>query len=281
MQSKYADLDGVRLNYGESSPNGPKLVFLSGFPGAWEELGTVLELLATDHHVFAPSMRGMGSSQRADAYPIPSYIDDTGAFIRQVVGAPVLGVGHSAGAWFGLGAAVADGGLFSAFVSLDQPLDPQAHVTFHENRDAAMAAMVAAMRAATSADYLAQLLADVPASSGEPLGDLLDAQQLADHAAELVTYDPEIFGAWVDDGLESWIVIPELDAWPGVYRNPVLFIDGDPEAGAMVGPAAAEYNLARYPWGERIEMPGYDHSLRLNEEPERVIHHIRGFFATL
>jgi hypothetical protein len=26
----------------------------------------------------------------------------------------------------------------------------------------------------------------------------------------------------------SLIDVPELKAWPGVYRNPLLFLDGDP-----------------------------------------------------
>ncbi len=81
-----------------------------------------------------------------------------------------------------------------------------------------------------------------------------------------------------DDGLESWIVIPELVAWPGAYSHPLLFVDGDPEAGSMTSPAAVEYNLERYPWAERIEMAGYDHALRLRDHPGPVVGHIRRFF---
>ena len=41
MESKFIDVNSVRLNYGEGQPNGPTLVFLHGFPGAWTEHGLV------------------------------------------------------------------------------------------------------------------------------------------------------------------------------------------------------------------------------------------------
>ncbi len=268
MESKFADVD-----------NGPKLVYLHGFPGEWDYRRTLMyELLERHYHVFAPTLRGMGLSQRVDSYPMTGYLEDTGNFIRQVVGAPVLGVGHSAGAWFGLGAAVADGGLFSAFVSLDQALDPLATVRLLEKDEATWLALLEAARKASDVGELASLFAEVPASGGGTLGDALNGEKLAVEAAEWAALDPEIMGPWADDGLESWIMIPELEAWPGAYRNPLLFIDGDPEAGGLTSTEDAEYNLARYPWAERIEMTGHDHSLGLTDDPGPVLEHIRRFF---
>ncbi len=201
-------------------------MFLCGFPGTWDQLGLLYELLEPHFHLFAPTMRGMGLSQRVDSYPIPPYIDDAGKFIRA----------------------------------------------------ATMIAVTEAMRNASDVDGLASLLAEVPASGGGTLGDQLSDEELAAEADELSSYDPEIFGPWADHGLESWIVIPELDAWPGAYRGPVLFIDGDPEAGPMISPSAVDYNVGRYPTAERIEMTGYDHLLELQEDPEPVVSHIRSFF---
>jgi pimeloyl-ACP methyl ester carboxylesterase len=239
------------------------------------------DLLESHYHVFAPTLRGMGLSQRVDSYPMPPYIEDTGKFIRQVVGAPVLGVAHSAGAWFGLGAAVTDGDLFSAFVSLDQALDPLATVKFLEKDEATYLGMLGAARKASDVNELVSLLAEVPASSGDALGDVLSDEELAVEAAEWDALDPEIMGPWADDGLESWIMIPEFDAWPGAYGNPLLFIDADPEAGGLTSRGDVEYNLERYPWAERIEMTGHDHSLRLSDDPGPVVDHIRRFFGKI
>jgi pimeloyl-ACP methyl ester carboxylesterase len=57
MESKFIDINGVSLNYGEGQLNGPTLVFLHGFPGAWTEHGPVYELLEPYYHVIAPTPR--------------------------------------------------------------------------------------------------------------------------------------------------------------------------------------------------------------------------------
>lgn len=271
----------MRLDYGVGPPNGPVLVFLHGFPGAWPEYEPVYRLLLPHYHLIAPTMRGMGSSARAAPYRIADWIADAGRFIREIVGPGVVGVGHSAGSWFGLGAAVDDPDLFSAFVSLDQPLDPQVHVQYHQGRRAGVVAMAEAMRRASDVDDLRIRLAAVPASAGGTWGDLLSDEELAAQARDLWAHDPEIFASWVDDGLESFILVPELQRWPGSYRNPLLFIDGDPEAGSLVSAAGAEYNLERYPWAMRVEMAGRDHNLGLWDDPGPVVEEIRRFFGEL
>lgn len=279
MESKFVDLDGMRLHYGEGPANGPKLVLLTGFPATWEQWSAIHALLEPDHHLFSPTLRGMGRSGRAASYPIPAFIEDVRAFLHEVVGGTALGFGHSAGAWFGLAVAGRTPEVFSAFVSVDQPLDPRAHVRLHSGGMGTVAAMARAMRKAGSETELAALLAEVPASAGGTLGDHLDADALAAEAAELRELDPEIFAAWIDDRLEAWIRIPELEAWPGAYRNPLLFLDGDPKAGSMLDAAAVEYNRARYPWAERIELSGRNHSMGLTQDPAPVIEHARRFFA--
>ncbi len=281
MESKFIDVNGVRLNYGEGGPNGPALVFLHGFPGAWTEYGPVYELLEPHYHLFAPTHRGMGQSQWANSYSIPQWIDDISSFIHAVVETPVLGVGHSAGSWFGLAAATRDPGLFSAFVSLDQPLNPDGIITYQTNKIATVRAMAAAMREATDAGDLSRRLAQVPASTDGTFGDLYNEEELAEEAASLVATDPAVFDAWVNDDLTAWIGIPELKAWPGAFRNPVLFLDGDPDAGSLVSAEAAAYNREHYPWARRVEMKGIDHSLGLWNDPGLVVDEIRRFFDGL
>jgi pimeloyl-ACP methyl ester carboxylesterase len=194
---------------------------------------------------------------------------------------PVLGVGHSAGSWFGLAAAASDPSLFSAFVSLDQPLNPEVHLVFHAGRIGTVKAMAAAMRAAADVDDLSRRLARIPTSAGVTWGDLFSEAELAEEAAGLKPHDPAIFDAWVHEELDALIDIPELKAWPGGYRNPVLFLDGDPEAGSLVSAEGAAYNLERYPWAQRVEMNGRDHSLGLGVDPGPVVDEIRRFFDNL
>jgi len=281
MESKFIEINGVRLNYGEGPPNGPALVFLHGFPGAWTEHFPVYELLEGHYHLFAPTCRGMGQSQWASPYSISQCIEDVGSFIRAVMEPPVLGIGHSAGSWFGLAAAASHPGLFSAFVSLDQPLNPEVHLAYNTGRIGTIKAMAAALRAASDVVDLGRRLARIPASAGGTWGDFLSEAELAQEAALLKPHDPAIFDAWVHDSLEAFIDIPELKSWPGGYRNPVLFLDADPDAGSLVTAQAAAYNLKRYPWAQRVEMEGRDHSLGLDGEPGPVVDQIRRFFDNL
>jgi pimeloyl-ACP methyl ester carboxylesterase len=277
VEAKFATINGVRLSYAEGEPNGPELVFLAGFPESWEDCQAFLEDLERDFHVFSPSMRGMGRSAHAPRYRISDWVSDAAAFVRKVVGPPVLGVGHSAGAWFGLSAAGRDPGLFRAFVGLDQPLNPEVHIEFHETTRPTYAGFAAAMQSASATDDLARRLASVPSSRGGVLEDRVTEAELLELAAWLATADPHIFDAWVNDDLRGLLSVPELTDWPGRFSGSVLFVYGDPEAGSLVDRDARGYNLERYPWAEVAEISGADHQLGINGSPSRVADEIRGY----
>lgn len=170
MEAKSATVNGVRASYGEGARNGPDLVFFTGFPDGWEGYQPLLEDLERDFHVFSPSWRGLGHSGHTAPYQVADWVSDVGGFVRDVVGAPVLGVGHSAGAWWGLSAAGRDPGLFSAFVALDIALNPDVHIELHKTTLATYAGFAAAMQAAAGVEDLAQRLALVPSSSNATRG---------------------------------------------------------------------------------------------------------------
>lgn len=277
MESKFVEINGVRLNYGEGARNGPRLVFLPGFPRYWSEYRPVLDALEPQYHLFALSMRGQGRSERSPPYTISSYIDDTAVFLREVVGRSALGIGHSAGAWFGLAAANDDPDLFSAFISIDQPLDPADHVIAHGTDTSSVRRMLDAMRNAAGVEDLKAGLAALPAAGGGTWADEMSVRELDERAAHLAEVDPETFAPWAK-GIEEWLLVPELQRWPGRYRGPLLFLDGDPVAGSMLTEQAVRYNRARYPWAERVELTGHDHIMGLRDAPGRAVSEIRRFF---
>ena len=198
-------------------------------------------------------------------------------FIHEVAAPPVLGVGHSAGAWFGLAAAGEDPDLFTTFVSLDQPLDPQDHLAFHGSRNSALHELVQARRQARGVDELRTAMAEIATSQGATIGELLNEEELRQEAESWFALDPEIFALWVDHSLDAFIMVPELQRWPGAFRGPLLFLDGDPAAGSMVSDTAASYNMAHYPWAERIQLPGLDHGLGLVDDPAPIVTQISTF----
>jgi len=281
MESRFVTINGVSINYGASEPSGPPLVFLPGFPSSWQDYEPWLDGLAVDYTVLCPSLRGTGQSGHAAPYRIADWIADVGAFIRAVTDPPVLGAGHSAGSWFGLAAACSDPHLFRAFVSLDQPLNPEVHVEYHRPRVPIYGAYAKAMRAASGREELARLLADVPTTSGQTLGELESEEELLADAEYFLATDPEVFAAWENDTLTQWLLVPELQSWPGDYRGPLLFLDGDPDAGSLVSPEARAYNLERYPWADRVEIAAADHMLHLDDDPGSVVAEIRRYFSYL
>ncbi len=274
-------VNGVRLSHGESRDNGPTVVFLTGFPDTWEDYRPLLDALEPDHHVFTMTHRGLGQSEHAAPYRIADWVADTAAFVREVAGAPVLGIGHSAGAWFGLAAAVSEPDLFRAFVSLDQPLDPAVHVAFHRPRVPVYGAYARAMRAATGREDLARRLAQVPTTRGQTLGEIESEDELLADADFFLATDPAVFAAWEHDDLAGLLLVPELQSWPGAYAGPLLFVYGDPDAGSLVSREARRHNQERYPWAQQAEIAGADHSLGLYDDPTRVETEIRRFFGSL
>lgn len=281
MESGFVTVNGVRLSYGEGPANGPRLVFLTGFPGSWEDYRPLLAALEPDYHVFTMTYRGLGQSEHAAPYRIADWVSETAAFIRDVAGAPALGIGHSAGAWFGLAAAVSEPDLFRAFVSLDQPLDPAVHVEFHKSRIRFYGAYAKAMRAASGREDLARRLAEVPTASGQTLGELESEDELLADADFFLTTDPKVFAAWEHDSLAELLLVPELQSWPGTYTGPLLFVYGDPDAGSLVSREARRYNQERYPWADQVEIAGANHSLGLYDDPTRVVTEIRRFLGSL
>jgi len=280
MDSKFVEFDGVRLNYGEGRPNGRRLVFLPGFPRYWSEYRPLLDMLEPHYHLFALSMRGQGLSQRAPPYTIASYIADTVAFLRGVVGSGALGVGHSAGAWFGLAAANDFPDLFSAFVAIDQPFNPEDHIIAHGKDTSSVRQLLQALRGAGDANDLQKRLAALPTPAGRTWADEMDAEKLRQRARHLSQIDPETFAPWAD-GLENWIMVPELQRWPGRYQAPLLFLDGDPDAGSMLSADAVQYNRACYPWAQRVELKDHDHIMGLRSAPQPSVAQIRLFFDGL
>lgn len=281
MENKHATINGVRVSYGEGPSNGPRLVVAGGYPSAWTDYALFLEELESRYHVFAATMRGVSPSEHRPPYTIADWTTDLGAFVHHVAQGPVLGIGHSAGAWFGLASSAKDPDLLRAFVSIDQPLDPRAHIGFNRERIPLLAGIAYALRSVSTIEELAHRMADLPSSDGGRLGDQLSEEQLEHEAASWRSMDPELFRAWEDDQLEHLLLVPELLDLPGAYNGPVLFLYGDPQAGSLVTPEAREYNRARYRRARNVQVDGLDHGMRLSTEPAPVVHEIDRFFGAI
>lgn len=274
---KRVDLDGLAVSYGESGSEGPEVVFFHGYPSRWEDYRPFLEELAHDYHVFAPSMRGMGQSDRAGSYRVKDFMADMAAFVKAVMTPPVLMVGQGGGPWFAAAVAAREPGLFRALVSLDEAFSPEINIAGNEAWLPYRSGTARALRASHDYDSFVDAFRCVEIPGGGTV-DELPEERVHLNAAVNFTLDPAVLAHW--DSLETmatFLDVPELRALPGKYRGPVLFIHGDPSSPASCGPEETEINLEQYPWAEVLVLDGTDTFAAIHQSPSVLAAPIRRF----
>lgn len=111
------------LNYAVDSADGPPLVLLHGVTSRWQGWLPVAPSLATRWRRYIPDLRGHGRSGRVPGgYTISDQADDIITFMRGVVGAPVVVVGHSLGAIIATAVAASAPEQLAAVALEDPPL---------------------------------------------------------------------------------------------------------------------------------------------------------------
>jgi pimeloyl-ACP methyl ester carboxylesterase len=98
-------VDGFRLAY-ERAGSGPPVVLLHGWPGDRTDHDAVVPLLAADHDVVVPDLRGFGESDKHPEPPAEAY--SAAAQARSVVGLiDELGLERPLIAGYGIGSRIA------------------------------------------------------------------------------------------------------------------------------------------------------------------------------
>ncbi|MCO1657236.1 alpha/beta fold hydrolase [Pseudonocardia humida] len=130
------EVGGTAMNYAEGPDNGPPLLLVHGQLTDWRSWSRVLPGLAQRFHVFAVDCPGHGASDRLPGgYTAEALVAGTAGFVRQVIGEPVVVVGHSSGGLVAAGLAADAPDLVRAAVLEDPPLFssvlPRARHTFN------------------------------------------------------------------------------------------------------------------------------------------------------
>jgi len=96
-----AQVNGTRLHY-VTAGEGPPVMLLHGWPQTWYEWRHVIGLLASDHRVVAPDLRGFGYSAKPSAgYDAVTMAADLAALSDHLGLRDVTVIGHDWGAVFG------------------------------------------------------------------------------------------------------------------------------------------------------------------------------------
>jgi pimeloyl-ACP methyl ester carboxylesterase len=108
LTEKTFDAGRVTIHYAEGPASGLPLVLLHDLTASWQTYLSLLPLVSCRHHTYALDLRGHGRSSHANSvYEIEEYGDDVLRFLRAIVPAPAVLVGHSLGAEVALWVAAA------------------------------------------------------------------------------------------------------------------------------------------------------------------------------
>jgi non-heme chloroperoxidase len=90
---------GLRLHYAEQGPpSAHPLILLHGFTDSWFSYSRVLPALAARYHIYVPSQRGHGDSDRPPAgYAMADFAADVVAFMDAMSLPQAVVIGHSMG----------------------------------------------------------------------------------------------------------------------------------------------------------------------------------------
>jgi pimeloyl-ACP methyl ester carboxylesterase len=275
----------VELNYAEGPATGRPLVFLHGGSSRWQYGIALLEELAPQWHVYAPDMRGHGSSGRVPGgYRLLDYVADITAFLEQVVKAPAVIISQSMGGHVGIMLTAQHPSLVRALIVGDSP--PLSGTTVPAHAPGAHDELIQARELAASdrstLDLAAVLEREPVQGAGHPSKALVGSGRQLDWAsfrAELLKHaDPEVIATTLDpqrinEGYDAERLLPAIHC-------PVLLVQGDPDAGGLMPHEEVPRALALIPQGQHVFLKDIGHAW-LHDQPERGRKAIADFLAAL
>ena len=255
------DTGKVVLNYAEGPASGPPLVMLHGGSGRWQLYSGMLAELAKRCRVFAPDLRGHGKSGWVPwGYTIREYVEDIGAFLREVSGPAVL-MGHSLGGIIAVATTQAYPHLVRALIVGDAPLDAATWGQFLRNARGQLAAWRALSGGTHPVEEVERLLGDAP-EGNSTLREIFGAGSPIIHelAERLYLHDPDMLGMLIEDyenvasGYDIERVLPAIHC-------PVLLVQADPSMGGVLTDEEVQRALTLLSAPSHMRFSGMDHML--------------------
>jgi pimeloyl-ACP methyl ester carboxylesterase len=255
------DTGKVILNYAEGPAAGPPLVMLHGGAGRWQLYSEMLAELAERCHVYAPNLRGHGTSSWVPwGYTIRDYVEDIETFLREVSGPAVL-MGHSLGGIIAVATAKACPDLVRALIVGDAPLDAASWGQFLRNARGQLAAWRALSGGTHPVEEIERLLGDAPEGSSTLREIFGEGSPIIHELAErLYLHDPDMLGMLIEDydnvaaGYEMETVLPAI-------LCPVLLVQADPSAGGALTDEEVQRALHLLPDPTHMRFSEMDHML--------------------
>ena len=261
FQEATFDTGKVGLNYAESPAAGPPLVMLHGGSGRWQLYSDMLAKLAERCHVYAPDLRGHGKSGWVPwGYTIRDYVEDIGAFLREVSGPAVL-MGHSLGGIIAVATAKAFPDLVRALIVGDAPLDGATWGHLMLNQRGKSEAWRALAGGTHPVEEIERLLGDAPERNSTLREIWGESSPIIHELAErLYTHDPDMLGMLIED-YENVAAGYDMETMLPAIHCPVLLVQADPAAGGALTDEEVQRALPLLADPTHRRFSGMDHML--------------------
>ncbi len=280
------DVGEAVLNYAEVPAAAPRLVMLHGGSARWQTFAGVIPALAAAWHLYLPDFRGHGRSGWApDGYRLADFATDTCALLAARVTEPAILFGHSLGGGIALMAAARCPDTIAGVIVGDAPLDKVTwEAALHAQRTDLLAWRALSGGRVPLAG-ISEELKDAPAWAGDANAPRMRELLGEDHpmfsalAESLYAQDPEVLRTMLDDferfaaGYDMRILLPAI-------RCPVLLLQADPAAGAVMSDAEVQQALALLSQGAHVRLAGVGHAFH-NERPDLVVEAINNWYRSL
>lgn len=275
------DTGKVVLNYAEGSAAEPSLVFLHGGTGRWQLYSGMLGELAKCCHVYAPDLRGHGTSGWVPwGYTIRDYVEDIRAFLREISGPAVL-MGHSLGGMIAVAAAKACPDLVRAVIVGDAPLDAVTLGQVMRDQRGRIAAWRALSGGTHPVEEIERLLGDVPEGSttireiygeGSPI--------IRELAERLYLHDPDMLGMLIED-VENVAAGYDMETVLPAIHCPVLLVQADPSLGGELSDAEVQLALPLLADATHLRFSGIDHNSIIHDPNGLPMKAVKAFLSQL
>jgi pimeloyl-ACP methyl ester carboxylesterase len=281
LRERRFDTGVVEINFAEGGRSGPAMVVLHGGSASWRYNEQLINLLATDWHVYAPDFRGHGrSGHTPEHYLLSDYVSDTATFLSAVVREPAVVYGNSLGGEVAMMLASKHPELVWSVINGDGPLSNEDHPgelpdhrrmneLWHRLAGRPVEEILPALKG-MEVSWQGRLYKRADQALGT------ESPWFQFQAENLNQLDPDMLAAVLKgpdhslDGYEPERILPRI-------RCPVLLLQADPELGAALRDQDVQRGLALIPHASHVRLSGLGHEL----QAERVFEAITFFLSTL
>lgn len=247
----------ITINYAVHPGDGPPVVLFHGFMGRWQDFIPILPTLTEHWSVFAPDMRGHGGSGRPPdgVYRHEDIVDDSLAFLRDIVGEPAILLGHSAGVPAAVEACVRRPDLVRGVVIGDFPIDVPFLVDVVRSEQSVAYHRAVRELAGRQVDEILPLLLRLHPDVGTP-----EHRAIAE---SLHLLDPHAVDLHAEGRIGDLYGDLDGDALLRQVACPVLLLQGDPRCGGLMSDEWSRHALSLLEDGRHVLLQGSGHELGL------------------